>query len=471
MIAYRQRGLVTLYAFVVNGLAVGALLLWREAVLLFPFIDLRPSVNFSLYGMAVFVGMTASSTYMRRFAHSLHALSVSDAAAMAFRQVLLVAGCLFAAVFATKDKEISRLFLGCYLVILSVGLTLAHRRLPRWLARVMFSRNARLRTVFIGTEASLRDVDEWVRDRSHLGIEPVGFVPISEEITSEKHFAKKLGKIEDLAHILATFQVGQVILLEWLGDPAKMEAIADVCESEGCRFLIHNNYNALSARQLIPVQEGNRQFFAIQDEPLEDPVNRALKRTLDIMISLPVVVFILPPVFLLVWLMQRLQSPGPLLFVRYRGGQNRTQFRMLKFRSMYPADPDPLKEARQATANDGRVFPFGRLMRKTSLDEFPQFLNVLWGDMSVVGPRPHPVKMDEQFSQLARAYRIRSLVKPGITGLAQVRGFRGEITEPEKLEKRVYWDLFYVTNWSIWMDVQIIFMTAWQVLFPPKTAY
>jgi lipopolysaccharide/colanic/teichoic acid biosynthesis glycosyltransferase len=231
---------------------------------------------------------------------------------------------------------------------------------------------------------------------------------------------------------------------------------------------VHNDYSSQFARSLTPLEEDGAHFLALQNEPLEDPVNRALKRGLDIAVSLPVVVFILPVLTAIIWLVQRWQAPGPVFFNRPRGGRNRTTFGMFKYRSMYVSDHDINQ---QAQAGDDRVYPLGRLLRKASLDEFPQFLNVLRGEMSVVGPRPHLPKHDEQFSQIARAYRTRSLVKPGITGLAQVKGFRGEITDPAKLHSRVYWDLYYVAHWSILMDLRIIFLTAWQVVRPPKTAY
>jgi lipopolysaccharide/colanic/teichoic acid biosynthesis glycosyltransferase len=277
-----------------------------------------------------------------------------------------------------------------------------------------------------------------------------------------------LGTIEQLREIITTRRVRQVVLLEWLSDVERMEDIVEVCEAEGCRFLIHNNLDARFARPLIPVQEGGRHFLALQEEPLEDPLNRAAKRLLDIAISLPVVMLILPPLCAMVWVVQRIQAPGPMFFVKPRGGQNRSEFNMLKFRSMYAREHDI---NRQATAADDRIYPFGRFLRKSSLDEFPQFINVLRGEMSVVGPRPHLPQHDIEFSLISRAYRVRSLVKPGITGLAQVNGYRGEITEPEKLHRRVYWDLFYVTHWSPAMDIQIILRTAYQVVFPPNSAY
>ena len=128
-------------------------------------------------------------------------------------------------------------------------------------------------------------------------------------------------------------------------------------------------------------------------------------------------------------------------------------------------------EAVQASKGDSRIYPFGQFLRKTSLDEFPQFLNVLLGSMSIVGPRPHVPAHDKLFAQQMNAYRTRFFAKPGITGLAQCNGFRGEITEPALLQHRIEFDLQYIATWSIWLDLQITFKTAYQVLFPPKTAY
>ena len=137
----------------------------------------------------------------------------------------------------------------------------------------------------------------------------------------------------------------------------------------------------------------------------------------------------------------------------------------------YTQLPDPAAEAQQASPEDARIFPFGRWLRRHSLDEFPQFWNVLRGEMSIVGPRPYMPMLDEEFRQQTKAYRTRHLVKPGITGLAQSLGFRGEILEREMLSRRHYWDVYYITHWSLWLDVQIALRTFGQVFAPPKTAY
>ena len=471
MIAYRQRGLVNVYALLINAVSVALMPMFAVTLPLFPHIDLRASVNLLPYCMAVFIGMVATNGMVRQLGQSLHILTWPGAMGLAARQTFYVAACIFALMFATKDRTVSRLFLGCYLLLDFIVLTILHARCPRAVAQLLFPASAKLPTLFVGRGAALDNLDNWISNRGHLGSHAVGFLADEEPTRAEQAIAPYLGRIDVLQKIIRDKNIAQVILLEWPDDPVVVERIVEVCEGEGCRFLIHNNYGARFARSFIPVEEGGQHFLSLQTEPLEDPLNRALKRVLDIAVALPVVVLIIPPLSLFVWCGQRWQAPGPLLFVRPRGGQNRREFRMLKFRSMYAAGHDPAAEARQARAGDSRVYPFGQFLRRSSLDEFPQFINVLKGEMSIAGPRPHLPQHDDEFSLIARAYRGRSMVKPGLTGLAQVRGFRGEITDPEKLHRRVYWDLYYVANWSLWLDVQIIARTAWQVFFPPSAAY
>jgi putative colanic acid biosynthesis UDP-glucose lipid carrier transferase len=175
------------------------------------------------------------------------------------------------------------------------------------------------------------------------------------------------------------------------------------------------------------------------------------------------------PVFtLIVWVAQRLQSPGPLLHVQPRAGIQNRQFNIYKFRTMRP-DHDQL--TRQATDDDERVYPLGKWFRRLSIDELPQFWNVLRGDMSIVGPRPHLLEHNKQFSQLMENYHVRAFVKPGITGLAQVRGFRGEARNNADIQNRVACDIEYLENWNLSLECGIILRTFAQLIVPPRTAY
>ena len=190
--------------------------------------------------------------------------------------------------------------------------------------------------------------------------------------------------------------------------------------------------------------------------PLEEPLNKVLKRLSDILLS---ILFLLPTALLLpfIFIAIKRQSPGPMLFRQLRTGIDGKQFYCYKFRSMHVnADSD----RRQATKDDPRKFPFGNFMRKTNIDELPQFWNVLLGNMSIVGPRPHMLAHTDQYEKLIKKYLVRHFVKPGITGWAQVTGFRGETRELWQMEGRVERDIWYIQHWSFWLDVRIIWMTV-----------
>lgn len=274
-----------------------------------------------------------------------------------------------------------------------------------------------------------------------------------------------------LPRVIADRQVVQVVVLEIPQSEGESQFIIETCQATGCRLLIYSNLAEQLHHPLITVSEEGHQFYTLQEEPLEDPLNRIFKRTFDLAVSLPVVVFLLPPLMGWVWVMQRLQAPGRLFYKQERTGHGQHSFRIIKFRSMFEVNQTTDNEARQARKGDDRIFPFGRFMRAYSLDEFPQFINVLKGEMSIVGPRPHLVAHDREFSRSMKGYRTRFFVKPGITGLAQCNGLRGEITDPQLLENRIKLDVSYVTQWSIWLDLQITLKTARQMLFPPKSAY
>jgi exopolysaccharide biosynthesis polyprenyl glycosylphosphotransferase len=473
MITYRLRGLVNLHVAVTTALAGGLFLIMAGLARYSPFawFQLSPQLNLVPYVLVIVLGMLFSVRFLSVVSSRIHSLGWPDAAWLATRQVSMMALILFTLIVATKDHTISRLFLGYYLIASWVLLLFTDRMLPRYLAGLVFSRQHRLPTLFLGHRKTLEKLDDWIAQKRYLGVAPVGF--LSDDYSEEEYQAvgRFLGPTKELIPIIEKRQVAQVILLDVPANKAETETIVEACQTAGCRLLIYDNIAARLPVPMIPIVEEGHYFFTAQMEPLEDPFNRVVKRLFDIAVSLPVVTFILPPLCALVWIMQRRQAPGPLFFARPRGGPRDSEFHMLKFRSMYHQPEDGEKEAQQARAGDSRIYPFGQFLRKTSLDEFPQFWNVLAGDMSIVGPRPHLPKHDYEFSKVAKAYRTRFLVKPGITGLAQIRGYRGEITDPAVLQGRVQHDLIYITGWSVWLDLQIVAKTAWQVFFPPKSAY
>jgi putative colanic acid biosysnthesis UDP-glucose lipid carrier transferase len=207
--------------------------------------------------------------------------------------------------------------------------------------------------------------------------------------------------------------------------------------------------------------------LSARKEPLDEAGNRIKKRLFDIVVSLLVIIFILPWLVPIIGLLIRIESPGPIFFKQFRTGRNNKQFQCLKFRSMKMNDD---ADRKQATQNDARLTRIGRFLRRTSLDEFPQFLNVLIGNMSIVGPRPHMLKHTDDYSKVIEEYMVRQFVKPGMTGWAQVNGCRGEIKTLWHMKRRVSHDLWYAENWSMWLDIRIVFLTMFIMLKEDQNA-
>jgi len=202
--------------------------------------------------------------------------------------------------------------------------------------------------------------------------------------------------------------------------------------------------------------------------PLDHAFNRFLKRSFDVLFSLIMLLFVLSWLYPIIALIIFLESRGPILFKQYRNGKNNEVFRCLKFRTMYLNEE---ADQKWAIKNDHRVTYFGAILRRTSLDELPQLINVLIGDMTIVGPRPLPVKLNEQYINQIKSYSQRHTFKPGITGLAQALGHRGEIKNLRAIKNRVTLDRFYLNNWSVFLDVKIIFITFFELIKGQDTAY
>lgn len=208
--------------------------------------------------------------------------------------------------------------------------------------------------------------------------------------------------------------------------------------------------------------------LSLRIEPLEHKFNQIKKRVFDIVFSILVILFLFSWLFPILAILIKLTSKGPVFFVQERTGKNNLTFRCIKFRSMaVNLDADKL----QATANDFRLTRFGSFLRKSNLDELPQFFNVLKGDMSVVGPRPHMLKHTEQYSELIEKYMIRHWLKPGITGWAQINGLRGETKELIDMHKRVEHDIWYGENWNFYLDLKIVILTIWNAFKGDPKAY
>jgi putative colanic acid biosynthesis UDP-glucose lipid carrier transferase len=202
--------------------------------------------------------------------------------------------------------------------------------------------------------------------------------------------------------------------------------------------------------------------------PLDDPFSLLLKRTFDIAFSSIIILFVLSWLTPVLALLIKLESRGPVFFTQFRNGHNYKSFNCFKFRSMVL---NPTADHIQVTRGDSRITTMGKFLRKTSIDEMPQFLNVFLGDMSVVGPRPHMLSHTDMYAKKIDKFMVRHFVKPGITGLAQVSGFRGEVENDKDIIGRVKHDVFYIENWSFFLDIKIIFQTIFNSLKGEEKAY
>ena len=251
-------------------------------------------------------------------------------------------------------------------------------------------------------------------------------------------------------------------------DRSTIIAIIDYCENHLVHFFSVPNVRNYLQNRMYMTLIGSVPVLSLRRDPLRHTENRVVKRTFDILFSVLFLCTLFPFIFLFVSIGIKLTMPGPVFFLQKRNGLNDKEFYCIKFRSMkVNQDADKL----QCTKNDPRKTKFGNFLRRSNLDETPQFINVLLGHMSVVGPRPHMVKHTEEYSNLIDKYMVRHFVKPGITGWSQVTGFRGETKELCQMEGRVKGDIWYIEHWSFWLDLVIIYKTIANVFKGEEKAY
>jgi putative colanic acid biosynthesis UDP-glucose lipid carrier transferase len=385
---------------------------------------------------------------------------------IALRQTFAVLVGLVVFVTLLHDATLSRIFLVSYLSFLYPVLLFSNRLLVEPLSGRFFSGTHEHNILLVGASRKKARLQHWLRHRALLGFRTAGILGESSEAEPMGDLPN-LGRPDDLERVIQERKIKSVILLGLPMLPDAYADVSDVCNRNGVRLTILSDLDERLHHPAVHLEDGGLHFITAREEPLENPLNRLCKRTLDLAIALPVIVFILPWICALVWLLQRGRSPGPLFYRQSRAGLHNQEFKIYKFRTMRAEDGDA---ARQATHGDARLYPGAGWLRRTSLDELPQVINVLWGEMSVVGPRPHLVEHNRLFSEHLTSYHIRSFVRPGMTGLAQVRGFRGEAA-PGAIAARLSADLLYLENWSLLLDCGIIARTCWQILFPPRTAY
>lgn len=368
--------------------------------------------------------------------------------------------------FFSREFRISRIFIIATIASFGFGL-LVNRFLYLGIKKYFKSSHRLIKKVIIlGYNPTAKRLANYFEEDG-INTQLLGFIEDNKNIQELSHYPV----LDDVSN---TLQVAKDLDVQEIYSTITPEQNKDIynlmyqAEKECIRFKIVPNLSIFITREVHIEYFGELPILSLRSEPLDDVGNRLKKRILDTTVSSLVILFVLSWLIPLLGLLIYLESKGPVFFKQLRTGRNKKSFYCLKFRSMkFNSDAD----VKQATQNDTRITTIGKFIRKTSLDEFPQFINVFKGEMSLVGPRPHMLQHTFDYSKVADDYMIRQFIKPGITGWAQINGYRGEINNPEQIQMRVNKDLWYLENWTLWLDIQILFLTVYYIVKGDKNAY
>lgn len=366
--------------------------------------------------------------------------------------------------YLIKMMHFSREMLFIFYVI-NISLETAARNLIRYFLRSMRRKGYNLKhIVLVGYSRAAEEYIDRILDNPQWGYKIRGILDDHIEAGTEYRGIKVLGRIDNLMVILPENRLDEIAITLGLSEYDRLEEIVGLCEKSGVHTKFIPDYN-----RIIPTKPYTEDILGlpvinIRHVPLTNTFYAAIKRLMDIVGAICAII-LFSPVMLFSVIMIKLTSPGPLIFKQERVGLHNHTFMMYKFRSMEVQAPDKEK-TKWTVKDDPRVTNFGKFMRKTSIDELPQLFNVLKGEMSLVGPRPERPFFVEKFKEEIPRYMIKHQVRPGLTGWAQVNGYRGNTS----IRKRIEYDLYYIENWTLGLDIKILFLTVFKG-FINKNAY
>lgn len=375
------------------------------------------------------------------------------------RQVFLFTLVCFAfAGIYSKDvgaKEIIVYTLAAGVIVAAIKL-LIYYSLRKY--RAIYGGNFR-NVVLVGQVKNVQALADFFNDNPDYGYELIRIFSLESD--------KKL-QIEECLKFVQGNKIDEIYCALSDLSPTQVETFIDFADNnlKILKFL-PDERNVLGSNTKLDYY-GYIPVISLRDIPLDDPINRTAKRVFDILFSCIIIIGILSWLTPLLALIIKLESKGPVFFKQKRNGLDYKEFNCYKFRSM---TLNEIADLEQVTKNDPRITKVGRFLRKSSIDELPQFFNVLLGEMSVVGPRPHMVSHTEMYARKIDKFMVRHFIKPGITGLAQTNGFRGEVENEKDIIYRVKYDIFYLENWSLLLDIKIIFMTLVNAIRGDEKAY
>jgi putative colanic acid biosynthesis UDP-glucose lipid carrier transferase len=380
-----------------------------------------------------------------------------------FATTAIMLVCLF---FTGISREISRVFILVFYTSAYIMMFFAHWFTRNAIMNIFINRSKSVsKAVILGAGRIGKKLYSELNANIYLGIKILGFF--------DDNFEKKdneliLGTVEQAKEYIIEHGIEIIYCTLPLSAKNKILDFLDFAEDNVINFHIVPSISYYTDTPIVLNNIGGIPVLSVRKVPLSYTHNAVIKRITDIVISFLFLITLFPVIYLIIGILIKLSSPGPVFFTQERTGLKGKKFKCYKFRSMRCNDE---ANTRQATVNDSRTTRTGKFIRRTSIDELPQFINVLKGDMSIVGPRPHPIFLNEKYSRLVEKYMVRHFVKPGVTGLAQISGLRGETKETKEMEERIKKDIWYVENWSILLDVEIIIKTVFTMITGDKKAY
>lgn len=381
--------------------------------------------------------------------------------------ILVVHVALITAIlYALKSFMIDINFLIC-VYVLTVVFIMASRVAYKFVSKYFeFSGFDQRRFIIIGATTAGKAIQNFFVSHNLTRYQFRGFFD-DDTNSAQVHQTLIKGGIADVKEFCVKENIDEIYFALPLTQKELFQSISKFADDNCIYLRIAPDFNGVVKDNFNVMMYDSMPVLTTRREPLGVSLNASLKRMFDVVFSLMVILTVFPFIVPLIALAIRLDSKGPIIFKQLRPGKKNKLFECYKFRTMTVNKNTEY----QATKHDPRVTRVGKFLRKTNLDELPQFVNVLLGNMSVVGPRPNMVSQLEEYSRKIDRYKVRHFVTPGITGYAQVNGYRGETREPGLMEKRVEYDVMYLENWSLSLDIKIIFLTVWNMVKGEKKAY
>lgn len=373
--------------------------------------------------------------------------------------------------FLLKEEGLSRYFVALF-SFASFLLLGMEKFLFRNLLNLLRKKGRNLRNLLIvGAGEVGKSFYELTLKNPHFGYTIIGFLDDKSKTYLNGQY---LGKISELDKVLSKEHIDDVIIALPNYATDKLEEVIKTCEQHTTRIRIIPDYFKFVSSKYNISMFGRFPIISVREDRINELHWRILKRGFDFAFTSILYLFIFSWLWPLIALLIKLSSPGPVLYTQERWGRDNKKFITYKFRSMRMdkcCETDENGKYKQAVKDDPRVTKIGKILRKTNLDELPQFWNVLKGEMSIIGPRPHPTPLNIESKDKIHLYMLRHLVKPGISGWAQVNGYRGNTEDPALMQKRIDNDVWYIENWSFGLDLQIIALTVWNMIKGDRNAY